>query len=99
MASTTGVAVDCESKVMLPLPVQPGNPQATLSAWNINTKVQLVVVLKSNICGAHIVMEGEDFIACGASPTGCEKFTHKGKKPEYYVDHPLEDTEAFAIHM
>ena len=57
-------------------------------------------VQKSSICGAHIVTEGEeDFIACGASPTLCEKFTHKGIKSEYYVNPLLEDMEAFAIHV
>ena len=72
--------------------------QATLSAWNVNTKVQPVVVRKTRIFGVSIVTEG-GFVVCGASHMVCEKFTHKGNKPEYYVDLPLEDTEAFVIRV
>ena len=62
----------------------------------MNSQVHLVVVHKSVVCGAQVVLEGEeDCIACAS--TMCKTFSHRDKKPEYYVDLPLSDVEVFLV--
>ena len=85
-----------ESHALSSLMVHPNTPQGTLSTWNVDTKVHLMVLQKTVVCGAQIVSEGEeDFIACASA--SCEIFSHRGRKPGYYVDLPLSDVEVFVI--
>ena len=74
-ADVASAAVTSEYAVVSPRMLRPDTPQSTLSAWNANTKVELIVIKKSEICGARTVKEGkEDFLAC-ALPKGIyEKF-------------------------
>ena len=98
VAAAASAAAAGESPVLPPLTVHPDTPQATLSAWNANTRVHLMVVQKTVVCGARVVSEGkEDFIACASA--SCETFSHRGKKPEYYVDLPLSDVKVFVVRV
>ena len=57
-----------------------------------------MVMHRTVVCGARVVSEGrEDFIACASA--SCETFSHRGKKPEYYVDLPLSDVEVFVFQV
>ena len=99
-AAVASAAVSSEYVVVSPRMFRPDTPQSTLSAWNGNTKVELIVIKKSEICGARMVKEGkEDFLACAVAKEACEKFQHRGQKADYYIDLPLNDGEAFAIKV
>ena len=52
VAAAASAAAAGESPVLPPLTVHPDTPQATLSAWNANTRVHLMVVQKD--CAAMI---------------------------------------------
>ena len=99
-AAVASAAVSSEYVVVSPRMLRPDTPQSTLSAWNGNIKVELIVIKKSEICGARMVKEGkEDFLACAVAKEACEKFQHRGQKADYYIDLPLNDGEAFAIKV
>ena len=103
-AAVASAAASDESLVSTPRTVEPDTPGSTLSAWNSGSKVGVVVIKKTSVCGARTVTEGRsDFMACALSPTACTTFTHKGRdgsgKPTVYVNFPLNDSNVFAIRI
>ena len=57
-ADIASAAAAGELLVLSPQTVEPNTPGTTLSAWNNGTKVEVVVINKSVICGARTVTEG-----------------------------------------
>ena len=103
-AAVASAAAAGESLVSSPRMVEPDTPGTTLSAWNNGTKVGVMVINKSLVCGARTVTEGaNDFMACALSPTACTTFTHKGRdgsgKPTIYLNLPLDDSSVFVIRV